>query len=267
MINMNEIVGRHSVVFLTFDTLRYDVAASAFHEGRTANLADIIPQGWELRHSPGTFTLAAHQAFFAGFLPTPASPGIHPRLFAAHFQGSETTTSDTYVFKTSDIVSGFKELQYRTVCIGGVGFFNKLTPLGNVLPSLFEESYWQPEFGVTNAESTEQQFSFAARWIGQIRKDEKFFMFINISAIHQPNCFYKPGETKDSIETHKAALEYVDRQLPILAEALKAHGDTFCVFCSDHGTAYGEDGYSGHRLSHPVVLNVPYAEVMIKKFE
>jgi len=39
--------------------------------------------GWERRHSPASFTYAAHQAFFAGFLPTPASPGPHPRLFAA----------------------------------------------------------------------------------------------------------------------------------------------------------------------------------------
>jgi hypothetical protein len=265
MINMNDVVGRHSVLFLIFDTLRYDVAFSAFRQGRTPNIASIITQGWEMRHSPGTFTFAAHHAFFAGFLPTPASPGIHPRLFAAHFEGSETTTSNTYVFNTSNIVSGFKKVGYRTICVGGVGFFNKLTPLGNVLPSLFEESYWQPEFGVTNVGSTHQQFSFASQWIGAIKKEEKFFMFINVSAIHQPNYFYKSGETKDSIETHKAALEYVDRELPILTEALKAHGDTFCVFCSDHGTAYGEEGYSGHRLSHPVVLNVPYADVMLKK--
>lgn len=26
------------------------------------------------------------------------------------------------------------------------------------------------------------------------------------------------------------------------------------------GTAYGEDGFHGHRLNHPVVTNVPYAE-------
>jgi hypothetical protein len=34
--------------------------------------------------------------------------------------------------------------------------------------------------------------------------------------------------------------------------------------CSDHGTAYGEDGYRGHRLGHPVVWDVPYAEFLLE---
>lgn len=265
MLNMNDIVGTHSILFVTLDTLRYDAAAELFHQGRTPNFTKLIPMGWEMRHTPGTFTFAAHQAFFAGFLPTPASPGQHPRMFAAHFEGSETTTRHTYVFNTADIVSGFRELAYRTICIGGVGFFNKRTPLGSVLPSLFQESFWQPDFGVTDPMSAQNQFEFAARWIRQLRQEEKFFMFINVSAIHQPNYFYKQGATIDCLETHKAALQHVDSQLPKLIEAVMAHDNTFCVFCSDHGTAYGEDGYSGHRLSHPVVLTVPYAEVILRK--
>ena len=28
---------------------------------------------------------------------------------------------------------------------------------------------------------------------------------------------------------------------------------------TDHGTAYGEDGFHGHRLAHQVVWDVPYA--------
>ncbi len=36
-----------------------------------------------------------------------------------------------------------------------------------------------------------------------------------------------------------------------------------CILCSDHGTAYGEDGYHGHRLGHPVVWTVPYAEFLL----
>lgn len=265
--NMNDIVGSHSILFITLDTLRYDVAARMYKDGRTPHLAGMIPQGWEMRHTPGTFTLAAHQAFFAGFLPTPAVPGSHERLFAARFEGSETTTSNTYVFDTADIVSGLKALKYRTICIGGTGFFNKRTPLGNVLPSLFEESYWYPEFGVTEAESARHQFRFASRWIEKLNVNDKFFMFINVSAIHQPNYFYQAGAQQDSIETHGSALEFVDGELPVLIEAIKAHGATFSVLCSDHGTAYGEEGYRGHRLSHPVVLTVPYADTIIKKQE
>ncbi|RYZ80354.1 MAG: metalloenzyme domain-containing protein, partial [Proteobacteria bacterium] len=35
------------------------------------------------------------------------------------------------------------------------------------------------------------------------------------------------------------------------------------VICSDHGTTYGEDGFHGHRVAHPQVWNVPYAEFVL----
>jgi arylsulfatase A-like enzyme len=283
-VNMNEVVGKNNIVLITLDTLRYDVAVGALNKGLTPNFAKLLPGGWEERHSPATFTYAAHQAFFSGFLPTPASPGKHERLFAADFEGSETTSSNTYAFKTADIISGFKQAGYKTVCIGGVGFFNKKTALGNTLPGMFDESYWRSEFGVTNLSSTYDQFAFAKEWIARFARtevvshalpavasrasgetSEKFFMFINVSAIHQPNCRYVPGCESDGLETHEAALVYVDSQLPILIDALSKAGNTFCIVCSDHGTAYGEGGYHGHRLSHPTVLTVPYAHFMLNK--
>ena len=84
--NAAAMIGSHDILLVTLDTLRYDVAAEAMERGLTPELGRVIPGGrWELRHSPGSFTYAAHQAFFAGFLPTPAKPGLHARLFAAKF--------------------------------------------------------------------------------------------------------------------------------------------------------------------------------------
>jgi hypothetical protein len=110
MIRASEFVGSHDILFVTLDTLRYDVAQDLFRRGRTPNLAAVLPNlGWEERHSPGNFTFAAHMAFFAGFLPTPARPGKHPRLFALEFPGSETITADTSVFNAPDVVSGLSQ--------------------------------------------------------------------------------------------------------------------------------------------------------------
>src|SRR5207244_10526608 len=110
---------------VTLDTLRYDVAAQSCAAGRTPRLAAVLPSGaWERRHAPGNFTFAAHAAFFAGFLPTPAAPGKHPRLFALRFPGSETTAEETAVFDAPDIVAGFRSRGYHTLCVGGVGFFD-----------------------------------------------------------------------------------------------------------------------------------------------
>jgi Sulfatase len=260
-VSLKAMLGRGDVLLLTLDTLRHDVAAAAWADGTTPNLAAVLPRtGWELRHTPGTFTYAAHAAFFAGFLPTPAGPGPHPRPVALRFPGSETTTAETAVLDAETIVAGLANLGYHTICIGGVGFFNKQTPLGSVLPSLFAESHWSPRLGVTDPQSSANQIRLAVNRLREIDAGRRVFLFINIAALHQPNCHYLAGATEDGLATHRAALEQVDRDLAPLFAALAARGPGFGIVTSDHGTAYGEDGYHGHRLAHPVVWNVPYAE-------
>ncbi len=169
------------------------------------------------------------------------------------------------MFDAPDIVTGLAGRGYHTVCIGGVGFFNRQNPLGSVLPGLFAESHWQPAFGVTDQDSTAHQVAFARGRLAELPESRRVLLFLNVSAIHQPNCHYLPGATADSLATHAAALAYVDAQLPPLFAALRRRGPTLCILCSDHGTAYGEDGYAGHRLAHPVVWTVPYAEFLLPR--
>src|SRR5436190_27515 len=114
------------------------------------------------------------------FLPTPAHPGKHPRLFALRFPGSETTTEQTCVFDAPDIVTGLASRGYHTVCIGGVGFFNKQSPLGRVLPGLFAESHWGPELGVTDPRSTENQIARAVDALGRLPRRQRVFLFVNV---------------------------------------------------------------------------------------
>jgi arylsulfatase A-like enzyme len=264
MIDARSLVGSHDILFVTLDTLRYDVARDTLAAGRTPNLAALLPGGrWEERHTPGSFTYAAHQAFFAGFFPTPARPGKHPRLFAVSFPGSETTGPETCVLDAPDIVTGLARLGYHTVCIGGVGFFNQRSPLGSVLPGLFAESHWSRELGVTDQRSTEHQVALAVEILERLPAGRRVFLFLNVSAIHQPNHFYLDGAIADTRETHAAALAYVDRALGRLFAAIRLRGPCLCIVCSDHGTAYGEDGFEGHRLAHPVVWTVPYAEFIL----
>ena len=260
---MNQLCLSHDVLLLVLDTLRFDIAKAEWEAGRTPNFRRLLPRGWEERHSPGSFTYAAHQAFFAGFLPTPAyRDPSHTRLFAARFAGSETTGPGTKVFDAPDVITGLRSEGWRTICVGGVGFFNRQTPLGRVLPNLFEEAHWEPRFGVTDRESTRHQFEFAAELLQ--KSAQPTFLFINVSALHQPNYFYLKTEGPDTIESHAAALRYVDGQLSILMQALtQKQRPTFCIFTSDHGTTYGEDGWTGHRLAHPHVWNVPYGEAIV----
>lgn len=261
---MNPLIGTHDLIWIVADALRHDVADQEMVDGGTPHLAKLFPTGWEKRHSPGNFTFPAHQAFFAGFLPTPADPTANrERLFAARFAGSESTGAGTLLFDEANIVQGLANRGYHTVCIGGVGFFNKLTELSRVLPGYFAESHWSEETGVTSPDSPRAQFTLAARRLTEIPKDQKIFLFINLSAIHQPNKHYVPGAMTDDHVTHAAALRHVDSQLPILLRAIQSRGPAHLLVFSDHGTLYGEDGFTGHRFGHPSIYTVPYAAALL----
>jgi len=258
-------VSQDDVVVITLDALRFDVAANAFRDGRTPYFRSLFPDGWQERHSPGNFTFAAHAALFAGFWPTPVSSGRHERPFALQFAGSRTIGADTTVLSGQSIVEGFRALGYYTICIGGVGFFDRRTPLGSIFPSLFDESHWQPSFGVNQRESTNAQVLCGCERIASISKERPLFFFLNVSATHPPTRSYLPARPRESVETQAAALEYVDRELPPLFKALRARrrsGHAFVM--SDHGTLFGEEGHHGHRVGHRAVWTVPYAETTWK---
>lgn len=264
--DMNDVVGSHDILFVTLDTLRYDVAAESVTDGRTPCLASVLPGGhWERRHTPASFTYAAHHAFFAGFLPTPTvpaeeDPAAHRRLFAAAFPGSVTVGAGTWEFEAPDVVSGLRAAGYRTACVGGVGFFNQRSALGKVLPGLFDEAHWEPSFGVTDPDSTRHQVDRIERIVAGTPPEQSLFVFLNVSALHQPNVHYLPGATADSRDSQAAGLAYVDGQLPRLFALMTSRGrPCLVILCSDHGTAYGEDGHVGHRVGHDVVWTVPYA--------
>lgn len=262
-LDMNTIAGARDIALIVLDTLRFDVADAEMRAGRTPNFAALFPGGWERRHSPGSFTYAAHHAFFAGFLPTPADPeASRERLFACAFAGSETAGAGTLVFEAPDIVGGLAARGYRTIGIGGVGFFNSQSPLSRVFPSLFHESHWSEAMGVTGRDSARLQFALAAERLRALPPDQRAFLFINVSAIHQPNAHYA-GQLADDLSSHAAALRYVDGCLPVLAGALRDRGGPLLIACSDHGTLYGEAGFTGHRVGHEAVFTVPYAHALI----
>ena len=257
-------IGRSDILLITLDTLRYDVAQSLFEKGRLPNLAlYLTDSGWDRRHSPATFTYAAHHAFFAGFLPTPFAPGLHPRLFAAEFAGSETTSEQTFVFPEATLPEALSKIGYHTICVGGTGFFNPENALGRVLPGLFDESHWSKSMSVVDRKSALNQVGCAVAAIER-QSEKHVFCFINFSAIHQPNWFFasdvRPADGRDTLASHAEALIEIDRQLPRLFKCFHERGSLFAIVCSDHGTAYGEDDHWGHRRAHPVVWEVPYAD-------
>lgn len=268
MLNARALIPSHDVVFITLDSLRYDVAMAALAAADTPNLAALLEKSmqggiWEARHTSGSFTYAAHHAFLSGFLPTPVRAGRHPRLFAAAFEGSTSTSAQTFTFVQATLPEALAEQGYHTICVGGVGFFNGLTAVGQALPSLFKEAYWSPSSGVKNPDSAAVQMRMAAEALAQVNSSQRVFLLLNVAATHTPTHFYVAGARRDSVQTQQAALKSVNEALPMLLDALQARGNTLLIICGDHGTCFGEDGYWGHRIGHPLVWTVPYAELVL----
>ncbi|MCT4583593.1 MAG: STM4013/SEN3800 family hydrolase [Peptostreptococcaceae bacterium] len=275
-VNMNEIVGNCDILFLSLDTLRYDVAKQEYELGNLKNLGK--DGAFEKRHSPGNFTYSSHHSFFAGFLPTKLDyEPLNKRkwLFLNKKTGLNTLSKkNAFLFEGSNFIEGLNKVGYETICIGGVVFFSKQEGLYNVFPSMFEQSFWNPKFGVTNKESTKYQVKKAIKVMEELDDNKRVFLFLNISAIHGPNYYYldeyKNNEKSynpsknilasklDCVESQSAALRYVDKELEILFDYMKNRNKTFCIALSDHGTCYGEEGYYGHNISNEIVYNVPY---------
>ena len=261
-LNMNHVVGKADILFLCLDTLRWDIACREEENGGTPVLNQYGP--WEKRGASGNFTYPSHHAMFAGFLPSSLDPIPMTKkqmLFFPKGVGlGRVSPPLSFAFDEPTFIEGLAKAGYETVCIGGVSFFNKRTGLGKVFPSMFLQSYWIPKFGCTVKQSPDHQIEKAVKVLKEIPKSKRVMMYVNICAIHYPNYFYLDGAKKDNIESHAAALRYVDERLPKLFDAFKDRGKTFVIACSDHGSCYPETdgGYLFHGFNHEVTNTVPY---------
>jgi hypothetical protein len=263
---IKDLIGTHDLLWITIDSVRFDVAQRAHEQQETPNLSSLFPNGWECRHAPGNFTLPSHVAMFSGFLPTPLSAPKAPRLFAPRVPGIESLSSDTFLFDERSIPEALAARGYQTMCIGGVGFFANVVPIAEILPSYFQHNYWKPHYGPGRSEAIGLQTSLAIKLLSDATTPVMLFM--NIAATHHPTAVFVEGATKETVDTQAAALRHVDEGIGPLFDHLinrSSQRPTIVIICSDHGDAFGEDGYFGHRLSHRTVMEIPYAHVVINE--
>ncbi|MFD9812531.1 STM4013/SEN3800 family hydrolase [Streptomyces sp. NPDC059080] len=263
MIDAREIITTGTnILFVTLDSLRYDVAQHAHALGETPHLARLLPgTGWERRTTPGTFTLPAHTAFFHGFLPKLPTPHQPPRLWECRPPAFKSVRPPTFVLDAPSLPAGLAQHGYRSVCIGGVTYFSRETPLGNVLPDMFDEDHWQPAFGTAEPDSTRHQADYALHLADRYR-DRPLFLFLNVSATHVPHSHYL-GHSSDTAHSQRAALAYADVHLGRLITTFTARQRWLIILCADHGDAYGDDGFHGRGIIHPAVTTVPYSAFVL----
>lgn len=265
-VDMKQVVGTQDILLICLDTLRYDAAVCEEAAGNTPVLGRY--GSWEKRQAPGNFTYPSHHAIFAGFLPCAfEARNLAERemlFFPKQIGMGKKVPEGAFGFSGSTIMEGLENVGYDTWCVGGVAFFDKRSDLGRVFPGYFQKSYWNPSFACPVKESTANQVDFLLRKIALAEPEKRIFLYLNVDAIHYPNYFYLDGAEYDSLESHKAALRYVDGQMGRLLDGWKEiRGGGFVICCSDHGTCYGEDGCLFHGINHPVVNTVPYKHFFI----
>ncbi len=167
------------------------------------------------------------------------------------------------MFEEPDLPAAVAARGYHTICVGGVGFFTGRGALGSILPGLFAEHHWSPALGVRNIGSPQAQMRCAATTLDTLDAGRRAFLLLNVSATHPPTHMYLPGQSRDSVLSQQAALAAVDTALPELLDALRRRGPSLLILTADHGTCFGDDGYTGHGLAHPAVWTVPYAELVL----
>ena len=260
-VDMDQVVGSQDILLICLDTLRYDVAAEEAAAGNTPVLNRYGP--WEKCQAPGNFTYPSHHAMFAGFFPCRyGAKSLADRellFFPAMVGMGKKAPAGAFAFSGSTIMEGLEKVGYATWCVGGVAFFDKRSPIGKVFPGYFKKSYWNPSFACPVKESTKNQVDFLLKKISAADKEQRIFLYLNVDAIHYPNYFYADGVSHDNLQSHAAALRYVDRELGRLFAGWKSQRkEALVICCSDHGTCYGEDGCQFHGINHPYVNTVPY---------
>ncbi|MFD6949472.1 hypothetical protein A6A08_05050 [Nocardiopsis sp. TSRI0078] len=286
-------LAERSVVLVTLDSCRYDVAASA----HTPNLAKLGPL---LRaESPGTYTLPAHAALFNGFLPRPVSGALtlDGNTVDAVWRSAAARPSKRHAaipFDGPTLMAHYSEKDYRVVGAGGVTFFDSSDP-ANGLPKLFSEFHYfgrssrapaTPEARV--AERGEDLPLAHTRTLADLCLEaERFFLFVNCSSTHIPYTtpfspltdrnrellrhLYRLHDSQQAASDEKAltaddievllgmqrrALEWADTRLGDLFSRLSTQRP-LVVVCADHSEEFGEGDRFGHAHPHPTVATVP----------
>jgi arylsulfatase A-like enzyme len=101
-------------------------------------------------------------------------------------------------------------------------------------------------------------------WAGEMKKQERYFLYIQYMDPHMPNHerapWYKNTGNKntDSLSRYDSEINYVDQKIEELFRLFQWDKNTLVVFTADHGEEFWEHGKKGHGHSlYREVIQVP----------
>lgn len=255
-----------SIVIITIDSLRYDVADGAYTPNIRKLLSAVNISRWYKVGSHGTYTLPSHISMFhAGIMPCNNQKDIpipynreKLRVFKAQLAWDRQSEAMFPTPAAPNIIKGFAKIGYRTIGIGGVHWFNDKFITSNFWRKhYFSEFYWNENFSETCFHAFENQIN-KIKELKLAHANDPIFLFLNIASTHSPYMGF--GK---SVEAQKNAFEYVDKHIPQLFDFLP--NEFVLMLLSDHGECFGEDELWGHGFYHPKIMEVPFVYLEVKK--
>ena len=262
-----------NILLVTFDSCRFDTMCRA----NTSCLDKYgeIYSAW----TPATYTLPAHISFFTGIFPLvnedlPYLNRFKKQLISLKDAGqalkdSKSRRTISLPSSAHDMIYSLRKAGYYTVGAGSATWFAK-----NVLTQNFQD------FKYKRAASAARNCNFLLKKLKQKSQKSPCFAFMNFIETHTPYMHYgadreeyamqardfmsfPPREDIYMKETkghklHQAQISAVEHLDKIMGEFLALlPKKTFVIITADHGEAFGEDGFWGHGVYHPTVMNVP----------
>ena len=254
---------RQNQVLITLDSCRWDTFASAE--------VPLLKSGSvEKCWTHATFTMAAHQAFFAGKMPhsfngkkffdTAAASGrrkqVRPQIW--RLSNPESHRKSVIELIGRNIKDGFRQQGFTTIGTGAMNWFDPAKPVPEHLLADFDHFQFFPNADAGDGRNLQQQIA----WVLELLKgtSKPYFLFLNVGETHHPYTAAGHalrgdwGDAAACAAAQRASLEFVDTQLKRLFAELD---NFFAVICGDHGDCWGEDGLWGHGFYHPRVMEVP----------
>ena len=297
MINENINLEKCNGILVVFDSCRFDSAQIA----KTPNLDNTLGTLHQAC-APADYTQASHQKMFAGHLP--CVPNVQKPYYNQAVKqlwriltgpARDRGKSVGLLFRGHDVITGYRNLEFYVLGVGGVSQFSQGGFLRKVYPwsDFFYYGYdldsepWKPRTPDTFP------LNHIPEIVEALREQDNWFLFINCQATHYPfdigngididmlkNCFpvlNKNFNIKSCVASEAeldrlrpfndrlhqmqiAAVEYLDRRIGELFLGLSeiSKKPIYGVVCADHGDEFGDEWLGISRYGHLL----PYPNVM-----
>jgi hypothetical protein len=244
---------------ITLDSLRYDVAVSHDIESRFA-------YNWKKVYARADNTLPAHIALLHGgqfpFGFDDNQYSLDRRIMKLNLGWDKDKEAIYKLGDSNGLVWAFRDLNYYTVGIGGVGWFDKRYRTSNhIWSQMFSHFHWDRKFCEFDDHNFEKQISYLEKF-NLKQFDGQLFLFINVASTHYPymkNPVSKTGQ--------KMAFHYVDNHIHELFSLLPKPCHVFIM--ADHGECFGEIYHGrelwGHGFFHEKVFEIPATNFILRE--